>query len=68
MMAMPDLVHDEVELRCAGGLLGIMKDGLLEVKCRHWACTRGGHVTYHLINVDTGEIVETNRYKDPNKE
>jgi hypothetical protein len=66
-MAMPDFELDDVELRCQGGLHGIMKGGLLEVRCRHWACTRGG-VAYHLIDLYTGEVVETYRYKDPNKE
>lgn len=66
-MAMPNFDIDNVELRCPGGLHGIMKDSLLEVRCRHWACTRGG-VAYHLINLYTGEVVETYRYKDPNKE
>jgi hypothetical protein len=64
-MAMPDFGLDNVELRCPGGLHGIMKDGLLEVKCRHWACTRGRNVTFHLIDLATGEVVETYRYKDP---
>lgn len=67
-MAMPDFDYDSIELRCQGGLHGIMKNGLLEVKCRHWACTRGHNVAYHLIDPATGEVVETYRYKDPNKE
>lgn len=67
-MAMPDLGKpDDVEIRCQGGLLGIAKDGLLEIKCRHWACTRGNNVTYHLVDVFSGQIVDTYRYKDPDK-
>lgn len=68
-MAAPDRVSPEpTEIRCPGGLLGVARDGLLEVKCRHWRCNQGDMVTFHLVDVDAGEIVETNRYKDPNKE
>lgn len=64
-MAMPEFKAEDVEIRCAGGILGILKDGLLEVKCRHWACTRGNNVTYHYVDPLTGHIVDTIRYKDP---
>jgi hypothetical protein len=69
-MLMPDLIKsDDVEIRCAGGLLGVARDGLFEVKCRHWRCNQGDKVTFHLIDVDSGKIVETHSYKDPsNKE
>lgn len=68
-MAAPDLCKPEdTEIRCPGGLLGIARDGLLEVKCRHWRCNQGDKVTYHLVDVTAGKIVETHSYKDPNKE
>lgn len=68
-MAAPDLCKPEPEeIRCAGGLIGVARDGLLEVKCRHWRCNRGDMVTFHVIDVDQQKIVETNSYKDPNKE
>lgn len=68
-MAMPDLAKpDDVEVRCPGGLLGISRDGLFEVKCRHWRCNQGDSVTYHLLDVLTGRIVDTYSYKEPNKE
>lgn len=68
-MAAPDLSRPEdTEIRCPGGLVGIARDGLLEVKCRHWRCNQGGMVTYHLVDVYAGKIVETQSYKDPNKE
>lgn len=68
-MAAPDLVSPEpVEIRCPGGLLGVARDGLLEVKCRHWRCNQGDKVTYHLVDVQSGRIVETTSYKDPSKE
>lgn len=68
-MAAPDLSRPEdTEIRCPGGLLGIARDGLLEIKCRHWRCNQGDRVTYHTVDVHAGKIVETNSYKDPNKE
>jgi hypothetical protein len=67
-MAAPNLMSEDVELRCRGGLAGIVRNGLLEVKCRHWACTIGGYGTFHYYNLTTGELVDTKRYKDPNKE
>lgn len=68
-MAAPDLVNPEPqEVRCPGGLIGIAREGMLEVKCRHWRCNRGDTVTYHTVDVNTGKIVETHSYKDPNKE
>lgn len=70
-MAMPDFSIDNVELRCRGGLAGIVRGGgfgTLEVKCRHWACTSGGNGTYHYFDLATGRILETKQYQDPNKE
>lgn len=68
-MAAPDLSRtDDVEIRCPGGILGVARDGLLEIKCRHWACTKGNNVTFHLVDVYTGRIVKTHSYQDPNKE
>jgi hypothetical protein len=67
-MAAPNLMPEDVELRCRGGLAGIINGRTIEVKCRHWACTAGGNVTFHYFDVITGELVETKQYKDPNKE
>jgi hypothetical protein len=68
-MAMPSPRVPDEELRCPGGLLGILKDGLLEIKCRHWNCTRNGQITYHYFDPLTGQLVDTIGYKDPmNKE
>jgi hypothetical protein len=68
-MLMPDLVQPaNAEVRCPGGLLGIVQDGLFEVKCRHWRCNQGNQVTFHLIDVNTGKIVDTYSYKDPSNE
>lgn len=64
---MPDFSPEPLELRCSGGLHGILDEGMIEVKCRHWACTRGNNVTFHTFDTVTGELVETRRYKDPVK-
>lgn len=66
-MAMPELNHEDIEIRCPGGLLGILKADGLEIKCRHWRCNQGDMVTYHTID-SSGSIIDTNSYKDPNKE
>lgn len=64
-MSMPAPKTPDEELRCTGGLHGFLKDGLLEIKCRHWACTRGNNVTYHYFDPLTGHLVDTIRYKEP---
>jgi len=66
-MVAPNLTHEDIEVRCPGGLLGILKEDGLEVKCRHWRCNQGDTVTYHTID-SSGKIIATNSYKDPNKE
>jgi hypothetical protein len=48
---------------------GIAKDatGQIEVKCKHWACTTPGYVTFHVFDLATGQPIETHSYKDPVK-
>lgn len=67
-MATPDFNPDDLQLRCRSSIHGIVKNGLLEVKCKHWYCTRGNAITFHYFDLETGELVETKQYKDPNKE
>jgi hypothetical protein len=61
------------QLRCRSKLHGIMKpqpDGseLLEIRCKDkWCAERGaGLVVLHYFNVDTGELIKTKKYRDPN--
>ena len=61
-----------IQLRCRSKLQGILKqraDGstVLEVRCKDkWCAERGaGIVVLHYFNVETGELVETKKYRDP---
>lgn len=67
-MAQPDPCVYDVELRCSGTIHGIMRGGLLEVKCRSIKCSRGRPVNvFHYFDPDTGELVETKVYKNPDR-
>lgn len=55
---------DDVELRCAGTLQGILRthQGVrcIEQKCHHIACTKGRAVSvFHYYCLKTGELVDT---------
>lgn len=57
------------ELRCGGTLHGILlDDGLhLEVKCKRRSCgARPGIVVLHTISLETGKVVSTSKFADPN--
>lgn len=67
-MAQPDYFVDDVELRCSGTIHGIMRDGLLEVKCKSIKCSRGRQVNiFHYFDPVTGEMVDTKIYKNPDR-
>lgn len=66
-MAAPNLSTDDRELRCRSTLIGVIKNGLLEVKCKHWYCTRNNAVTFHYFDLSTGQLVDTKQYTDPLK-
>jgi len=68
-MVMPDFDFEPLELRCRGTLHGIVRNGSgeLEVKCKHWAYTTPGYVTFHVFDLATGQPIETHTYKDPIK-
>ena len=55
------------EIRCQSRILGIITDdGLLEVKCSSRKCGAGnGVVVFHYINLVSGRVVNTIKYKDP---
>lgn len=54
-----------MELRCEHKMHGMLVDGLLEVKCGSNLCgSRPGVVVIHRFNPETGELVNTKRYKD----
>jgi len=55
-----------IELRCGKRLHGVLTDdGYLEVSCRSALCGhRDGVVVIHVFDVETGELINTKRYKD----
>lgn len=55
-----------IELRCGRRLHGILTDdGVLEVSCRSNLCGhRDGIVVIHRFDANTGEFLNTKRYKD----
>jgi hypothetical protein len=59
-----------IELRCDMRLHGILtNDGVLEISCRSALCGhRDGVVVIHRFDAETGELVGTKFYKDPNRE
>lgn len=61
-----------IQLRCQSKLQGIIKElangtRVLEVRCKDkWCAERGaGLVVLHYFNVDTGELVDTKKFRDP---
>lgn len=56
-----------MELRCPNVLHGIITEqGLLEVDCRsRWCGKEPGNVVLHRFNLETGELVETLKFKAP---
>ena len=63
----------KVQLRCHSQIHGIVKhypNGkvLLEVRCKNKLCVdrkAKGIVVLHYLNVETGELVSTKRFRDP---
>lgn len=57
------------ELRCGTTMHGRMLDETtLEVKCKRRACGhRPGTVVLHEFNIQTGVLLKTKRYADPQK-
>lgn len=56
-----------VEMRCESRTLhGVIRDGLIEVKCRDRKCKKElGAATFHYFDPLTGELIKTNSYRDP---
>lgn len=57
------------QLRCEGDLFGILSDDhqTLEVKCKRRKCgARPGVVVLHTISLATGQVVQTQQFRDPN--
>lgn len=57
-----------IELRCDKKLHGVLFDGVVEIKCTSRFCGAGnGVVILHRFSVQTGELIETIKYRDPVK-
>ena len=57
-----------LELRCEGTLFGVLSDDrtTVEVKCKRRRCGAGpGKIVLHTISLETGEVVTTRRFKEP---
>lgn len=56
-----------MDIRCSNKLHARITDqGLLEVACNsRWCGKESGNVVLHRFDLDTGEIVETLRFKTP---
>lgn len=64
-MAQPVYAMQNAEMRCVT-LHGILKNGLLEIKCHHIKCTKGRQVNvFHYFDPQTGELVNTEIFQDP---
>lgn len=57
------------ELRCNSRIIGIVtENGLLEVKCNAKHCgAQKGVVVLHYISLETGELKETRKFRDPSQ-
>lgn len=60
-----------IELRCGGTMHGKLSlvDGKLEVKCGRRICgARRGVVVLHTFDINSGDMVGTQKYADPIRE
>lgn len=61
-----------IQLRCKSKLHGIKKSwrgqDCIEIRCKDkWCAERGtGTVVLHYFSIDTGELVHTQKFRDPN--
>jgi hypothetical protein len=65
---------DTIQLRCEAGLHGIIKERkgkrVFEIRCKNKWCTDRipGIVVLHYFDTETGKLVDTNKFRDPNVE
>lgn len=60
-----------IQLRCDGTLFGIVSDdgNTIEVKCKRRHCGAApGLVVLHTLSMHTGQVLNTQIYKDPREE
>lgn len=58
-----------LELRCPGRIHGILDGNVLKMRCfTKVPCGAGnGVVVEHYFNIETGQIIETRKFRDPAK-
>ena len=59
-----------MDLRCDGGkkFAELIEPGVIEVRCTDRYCgARKGVIVLHRFNVNTGDLIETKRYKNPER-
>lgn len=55
------------ELRCDHKMHAVINNGMIEVKCSSKLCGAGpGKVVIHRFDKETGDYVETLKYRDAN--
>lgn len=61
------LAAPSVEMRCESRTLhGVIRDGLIEVKCKDRKCKKDMGVSiFHYFDPLTGELIKTKSYRDP---
>lgn len=54
------------EIRCPSRIVGVVRDGRLEVKCSSKHCGAGnGTIVIHYFDLLTGELLETRKFQEP---
>lgn len=68
LMAASRLSISDLELRCPSRLHGVLKGRLIEIKCSSRFCGANREtIVFHYFNPETGEIVKTVKYKNPER-
>lgn len=58
-----------VELRCNGKLHGILQAEVIEIKCNsRWCGAKPGVVVLHHFNAESGALLDTKLFKDPERD
>lgn len=58
----------DVELRCTSRLHGVLRNGLVEIKCNSRFCGADkATIVFHYFQPNTGNLVKTAKYKNPER-
>jgi hypothetical protein len=56
------------DLRCDAKKFGELLDGIVEIKCPSRFCGAGaGVIVLHRFDLETGKLLETLRFRDPDR-